>query len=59
MHDSITPPLPIRWLDAHRVCLNPGGQILFIPDAFEPFECTFIALFSEKKLFININVKEQ
>ena len=38
-NDSIlTPPPPITWLDAHRVCPYPGGQILFIPDAFEPFE---------------------
>ena len=46
-------------LDAHKVCLCSGGPIIFIPDAFEPFECTFIALFSGKKLFISNNVKEQ
>ena len=47
-----------------RVCLNPGGQnlsrqIIFITEAFEPIECIMIALFSENKLFISINVKEQ
>ena len=40
-----------RWLNVPRECLNPGRSLLLIPDAFEPFWCKIIALFSENSLF--------